>query len=89
MIKNIENKKLKHYLLISFNQKPNNFRTFMNKVFVSNDNIIRYEYFKRNNKKYGKVLIEIELQNSKDLSEIIDNMKKFNFNFIKINPDDY
>lgn len=78
----------KHYFLIEFAQKPGQLKKFVNNVLGPDDDIVLFEYIKNNNKEKGPVLVGIELQNKNDLKNIIRNLKKFNFNFKKINLDD-
>ena len=77
---------LKHYFLLSFNQIPGQLQNFINNIIGPNDDITRFEYLKKDNKETGSVLIGIELQNKEDIHNIINNMNKYNFNFVKINP---
>ncbi len=79
---------LKHYFLLSFNQIPGQLQNFINNIIGPNDDITRFEYLKKDNKETGSVLIGIELQNKEDIHNIINNMNKYNFNYVKINPSD-
>jgi len=74
-----ENKK--HYFLIEFSQNPGQLKKFVNQVLSQNDDISRFEYLKKNNKKFGTVLIGIETQN---INLIIKKLEKFNFRYQKI-----
>jgi threonine dehydratase len=74
-----ENKK--HYFLVEFSQNPGELKKFVNNILSPNDDISRFEYLKKNNTKFGSVLIGIETQN---INLIIDKLIKFNFKFEKI-----
>ena len=78
---------LKHYFIISFNQIPGQLQYFINNILGPNDDISRFEYLKKDNKEIGSVLIGVELQNKHDINNIIENMKKNNIKYIKLNPD--
>ncbi len=86
MEKSLLHQNLKHYFLISFSQSPGQLRKYINNILGPNDDITRFEYLKRNNKETGTVLIGIELQNKKDIYNIINNMNKYDFDYTKVNP---
>ena len=46
---------VKHYFIIEFNQKPNELK-ICRKNINKNDDITRFEYIKKTNKSYGRVL---------------------------------
>lgn len=78
----------KHYFLVEFAQKPGQLRKFVNEVLGPQDDIVLFEYVKRNEKEKGPVLIGIELKEKKNLIPLIKRMKKFGFNFRKLKEDD-
>lgn len=71
----------KHYFLVEFSQNPGELKKFVNHVLSQSDDISRFEYLKKNNKKFGTVLIGIE---SLNINLIIENLKKYNFKYQKI-----
>lgn len=79
---------LRHYFIIEFSQSPGQLKLFINKVLGPSDDIIRFEYIKKTNKNYGKVLIGLELNNKQTLQKIIDNLDSTNFKYQKINASD-
>ena len=79
---------LKHYFLITFNQTPGQLKKFINNILGPNDDISRFEYLKKNNKNQGVVLLGIELQDKSDLCNILKKMEKYEFEYVKINPND-
>jgi len=78
----------KHYFLIEFAQKPGQLKNFVNKVLGPQDDIVLFEYIKKNNKEKGPALVGIELQNPKDLKPLLEKLKKFGFTYKKISADD-
>src|SRR3546814_16092306 len=42
---------LKHYFIIEFAQKPGQLRNFLNEVLGPDDDIVRFEYLKKTNKR--------------------------------------
>ena len=79
---------LKHYFLIDFNQKPGQLKEFVNDILLEGIDITRFEYLKKTNKDTGSVLIGVELNEKKQLEEIIKNMDIHDYNYIKINEND-
>jgi threonine dehydratase len=67
----------KFYLLIEFNQIPGQLKYFVSNILSSKDDITRFEYIKKNNRKFGTVLLGIE---TNDINQI---KKKLNNNNIK------
>ena len=78
----------KHYFLIEFAQKPGQLRSFLNNVLGPQDDIVLFEYIKKNNKEKGPALVGIELQNPNDLKPLLEKLKKFGFTYKKISADD-
>ena len=75
---------LKHYFILKFFQKPNELKTFINNILGPEDDIVRFEYIKKTNKKHGNVLIGIELKNEKDIGNILKKLKYYKFEYKKI-----
>lgn len=79
---------LKHYYIIQFPQTPGQLSKFINNVLGEGDDIVRFDYLKKTNREYGNVLIGIQIQNKKNVKKIDQNLKKYHFDFIKINEND-
>ena len=84
MEKNLIYLNIKHYFIIEFNQKPNELKIFINNVLSHNDDITRFEYIKKTNKSFGKVLIGID---TLDIETLLYNMEKYDYKFIKVCDD--
>ncbi len=76
---------LKKYYLIEFTQKPGQLKKFVNNVLGPEDDIVLFEYMKKNNKEKGPVLIGIESKNKYNFIEIEKKLKTNNFNFQIVN----
>lgn len=72
-----------HYYIITFYQKPGQLKNFIENVLDKHDDIIRFEYLKKNNMESGNVLIGIETNNVDKLHK-----KMSNYKYMKINEDD-
>lgn len=71
----------KYYFLVEFAQKPGQLKKFLNHVLGPTDDIVLFEYVKKNNKEQGPALVGLELKDKKNLESILFKMKEFNFNY--------
>lgn len=78
----------KHYFIIEFAQKPGQLKIFLNNVLGRNDDIVLFEYIKKNNKEKGPALVGIELKDSADYNPLIKRMNTYEINFKCIHSDD-
>lgn len=78
----------KHYFIIEFAQKPGQLKTFLNYVLGKNDDIVLFEYIKKNNKEKGPALVGIELKDPADYDPLIKRMNKNEINYKLIHSDD-
>lgn len=62
---------LRHYFLVSFPQRPGALRQFLDKVLGPNDDIISFEYMKKNNRETGPALVGIDIQSQEDLAPLL------------------
>lgn len=67
---------LKHYFIIRFAQRSNALKDFVNNVLGSHDDIVRFEYMKKNQREYGPALVGIELDTPQDYQRLIDRMNE-------------
>lgn len=73
-----------YYYVIEFTQRPGELKKFINNIIKETDDIISFEYLKKNNKECGNVLIGIHTNNA---NKIDDRLKNNNYNFIKLQSD--
>lgn len=78
-------KKLIHYLVVDFSQRPGELKLFINNILGPTDDIIRFEYIKKSNINYGKVLIGLQVLNKNDIIKIEGRLVKNCFIYEKIN----
>jgi threonine dehydratase len=62
---------LKHYFLVEFPQEPGALRRFLDEVLGPDDDIVLFEYVKRDNRETGAALAGIELGNAADLAGLL------------------
>ncbi len=78
---------LKHYFIIRFTQRPNALRDFVNKVLGPHDDIVRFEYMKKNDKENGPALVGIELDSPEEYDGLINRMYEYEYDFTVLNRD--
>lgn len=79
---------LKHYFLIEFAQKPGQLKKLVDKVLGPTDDIVRFEYIKKNSKETGPALVGIELSKKQDFQILINKMTNLGIKFTKIDASD-
>ncbi len=62
---------LKHYFLIEFPQEPGALRRFLDEVLGPDDDIVLFEYVKRDNRETGAALTGIELGSAADFPSLL------------------
>ncbi|MGY1763848.1 threonine ammonia-lyase IlvA [Geodermatophilus sp. SYSU D00779] len=62
---------LKHYFLIEFPQEPGALRRFLDEVLGPDDDIVLFEYVKRDNRETGAALTGIELGSAADFPVLL------------------
>lgn len=75
---------IKHYFNIKFIQRPGELKEFIKNVLNKNDDISYFKYKKKNNEKYGNVIIGLELENKNNIKNFENNLKKFNYKYNKL-----
>ncbi|HEX8427260.1 threonine ammonia-lyase IlvA [Hymenobacter sp.] len=76
---------LKHYFMVTFNQAPGALRRFVNNVLHEGDDIIQFQYIKKNNKEKGPVFIGVEVKQPHDVEGIKVRMVEEGFGFEYLN----
>lgn len=88
MEKSLMYKGLKHYFLVEFAQKPGQLRQFLNKALGPRDDIVLFEYIKKNAKEKGPALIGIELSRKEDLEPLLEKMNQLQIRYTKVTSGD-
>jgi threonine dehydratase len=79
----------KHYFIIRFPQRAGALREFLTDILGPNDDITHFEYSKKHNRNSGPAVVGLELDNPKDIDNLIKKMKIRNFfgEYLNHNPD--
>jgi threonine dehydratase len=80
---------LKHYFMVTFHQRPGALRRFVSQVLQPDDDIIHFQYIKKNNKEKGPVFIGIEVRRPDDVAGIQARMlaEGFAYEYLNGQPD--
>lgn len=65
---------LRHYFLVTFPQEPGALRHFLDDVLAQGEDIVVFEYVKKNNRETGPALVGIELERAADLPALLARM---------------
>lgn len=79
---------LKHYFLVTFPQEPGALRRFLDQVLGPQDDIVLFDYIKRNNREQGPALVGLEIGDRRDLEPLMSRMAASNMEIERIDPAD-
>ena len=74
MERSLVHRGLRHYFLVSFPQEAGQLRHFLNDILGEEDDIVLFEYLKKNNRETGAALVGIELARAEDLAPLLERM---------------
>lgn len=77
---------LRHYFLVSFPQQPGALRTFLDGVLMKTEDIIAFEYVKKNNRETGPALVGVELDRPEDLDSLLQRMAESPLQIERVPP---
>jgi threonine dehydratase len=77
---------LRHYFLVTFPQEPGALRHFLDEVLMKGEDIIAFEYVKKNNRETGPALVGIELERSEDLAGLLCRMDSSPLHIERVPP---
>ena len=80
---------LKHYFLVQFPQRPGALKEFVNDILGLNDDIVYFQYTKKNNRESGPAVVGIELKDPHDFFKIEEKLKhrKYIYQYLNDNTD--
>jgi len=76
---------LKHFFLISFPQRPGALKEFVAEILGETDDIVHFEYKKKNNRTEGPALVGIVVQKPEDSQSLIKRMQERKIKFEYMN----
>jgi threonine dehydratase len=78
---------LKHYFIVTFPQQPGALRRFLDECLGPADDIVLFEYMKKNEREYGPALVGIELAERSDLEPLLDRIVRSGLDVERVPPD--
>jgi len=78
---------LKHYFIVDFPQRPGALRRFLDDCLGPTDDIVLFEYTKKNNRELGPALVGVELAAAGDLAPLVARMKRSGLSARILPPD--
>ena len=78
---------LLYYFIVNFPQRAGALRQFLSEVLGPNDDIVHFEYTKKNNKESGPALVGIEVQSKEDYPSLLERLKDNGFEYKEVNND--
>jgi threonine dehydratase len=79
---------LKHFFVIRFPQRAGALKEFVGNVLGPNDDIVHFEYMKKNNRENGPALVGLEIKDPKDLEVLKENLIASGFQYEYLNKND-
>lgn len=79
---------LKHFFVIRFPQRAGALKEFVTSVLGPEDDIVHFEYMKKNNRENGPALVGLEIKNSSELELLKNRLKELGFQYEYLNKND-
>ncbi len=70
---------LKHYFIINFPQRSGALKEFLANILEEGQDIVHFEYHKKNNRDFGPAVVGLVIQKKEDLEPLLDRMKARGF----------
>lgn len=70
---------LKHYFIVTFPQRAGALKEFVGEVLSDTDDIVHFEYTKKNSRSTASAVVGIELKNKEDFEPLLKRMKDHDF----------
>jgi len=77
---------LRHYFLVTFPQEPGALRHFLDKVLSDGEDIVLFEYVKKNNRETGPALVGIELDSADGIDPLLARMESSPMTIERVPP---
>ncbi|MHB8682505.1 MAG: threonine ammonia-lyase IlvA [Acidimicrobiales bacterium] len=78
---------LKHYFIVAFPQQPGALRRFLDECLGPSDDIVLFEYIKKNDREFGPALVGIELAARGDLEPLLGRIAASGLDAQRVPPD--
>ena len=78
---------LKHYFIVAFPQQPGALRRFLDDCLGPSDDVVLFEYMKKNDREYGPALVGVELAAREDLEPLLERIARSGLDVQRVPPD--
>ncbi len=78
---------LKHYFIVDFPQRPGALRQFLDECLGSSDDIVLFEYIKKNDREYGPAVVGVQLAERTDLASLLERIATSGLDVQLLPPD--
>ena len=75
MERSLVHRGLRHYFLVNFPQEAGQLQHFLTDILGEEDDIVLFEYLKKNNRETGAALVGLELARAEDLRPLLERME--------------
>lgn len=77
---------LKYYFIVNLPQRNHALKDFLNHIVGEHDDIVRFEYMKKNDRENGPALVGIEVDSKEEYKKLIDRMNDYGLDFSLLDP---
>lgn len=77
---------LRHYFLVTFPQEPGALRHFLDEVLSEGEDIVLFEYVKKNNRETGPALVGIEIESAQRMPALVARMEESPLRIERVPP---
>ncbi len=78
---------LKHYFVVAFPQQPGALRRFLDECLGPSDDIVLFEYVKKNDREFGPAVVGVELAHRDDLEGLVARIAASGLDAQRLPPD--
>ncbi len=78
---------LKHYFIVAFPQQPGALRRFLDECLGPHDDIVLFEYIKKNDREFGPAFVGVELASREDLEPLLARIDASGLDVQRVPPD--
>jgi threonine dehydratase len=78
---------LKHYFVVAFPQQPGALRRFLDECLGPGDDIVLFEYVKKNDREFGPAVVGVELAHRDDLDGLVARIAASGLDAQRLPPD--
>jgi len=78
---------LKHYFVVAFPQQPGALRRFLDECLGPTDDIVLFEYVKKNDREFGPAIVGVELAERADLQPLLARIAASGLDVERLPPD--